>query len=321
MSELPRIKGFKLRQIIYIFVLLICLSGCITVRTIDAENNSNRPEVTSLPGVTDISPTISPSPMMISTEWKLMDIPQPVITPGVWYFLAVTRQSRTITMYLNGRAVSFGDYDPLNLDAPTSLKLGRQDGSPNMYLDGRIDEVEIYNGTALTPQQIFMLYSAGSSGKCKGSSISTCVPPPVGLTGWWPADGNTEDIVSSLNGEFLRDATTRPGKVGEAFALDGEGDYIEVPDDPALNFGIGDFTIDLWVTFDDLSEDQGLVTKWIQEEAQNHLVSYGWALAWIDNRIRFVWEDGITQGGLWIYSPPYSTATPTITPAASSLLH
>jgi Concanavalin A-like lectin/glucanases superfamily len=296
MNVLSRSKGLKLRQSIPIFVLLILLSGCITVRFYDEATNSKLPEITSRPGMTDVSPTITPSPMLISTAWQHLFIFQPVLKTNTWYFIAVTRQERTITMYLDGRAVAFGDFDPLNLDAPIPLLLGRKEGSQVEYFDGRIDEVEIYNGTALTAQQIYGLYSAGSSGKCKSSSASNCIPPPVGLTSWWPADGNTKDIVSSLDGEFLRDATTGPGMVDYAFVFDGTGDYIEVPDDPLLNFGTGDFTIDLWVNFDDLS-DSVLIEKWIQEEAQGHTYSQGWILTKAGKNVWFVMDDGSGQGG------------------------
>jgi hypothetical protein len=313
-----RINGLKLRQSIYIFILLMWLSGCITVRFYDEETNSKLPEVNLALGVTEVSPTISPSPMMISTAWQHLFIFQPVLKTDTWYFIAVTRQGRTITMYLDGRAVAFGDFDPLNLDAPIPLLFGRKEGSQAEYFDGRIDEAEIYNGTALTPQQIYGLYSAGSSGKCKGSSITNCVPPPVGLTGWWPADGNAEDIVSSMDGELLRDATIGPGMVGEAFVLDGEGDYIEVPDDPLLNFGTGDFTIDLWVNFDDLSGSSVLMERWIQEEAQEHTYSQGWILTKAGRNVWFVMDDG-NEGDelIAIEIEEYSTATPTITPTAS----
>jgi len=176
----------KLPQSISIFILLTLLTGCITVRIIDGEVNSDWLELNKLPGATEISPTITLSPMIHSAPSHIIKIPHPALKPDTWYFFAVTRQGRMITLYLDGRAVSFGDFDPLNLDAPISLLFGRREGYQGMYLNGLIDEVEIYNGTALTQVQIFELYSAGNSGKCKGSSSLSCVPPPAGLTGWWP---------------------------------------------------------------------------------------------------------------------------------------
>jgi len=93
-----------------------------------------------------------------------------------------------------------------------------------------------------------------------------CVLPPSGLSGWWPGDGDARDIVSGRNGVFQDDATTGSGLVDLAFKLDGENDFIDVPDSTGLNFGSGDFTVDLWVNFNDPSGEQVLVEKWIQGE-------------------------------------------------------
>jgi len=277
-------------------------------------------EVNWLPGVTEVSPTISPSAIIISTQSNISA--QLEIKPDTWYLIAVTRLDRRVTLYVNGMAVSSGDFYPLSLDVPISLKIGRREGGQGFYFNGRIDELEIYSGTALTPEQISGLYSAGRFGKCKGSFTWPCIPPPVGLTGWWPGNGTTEDIVSFRNGIFKGGATTGTGLVDQAFALDGEDDYIEVPDDPALNFGTGDFTVDLWVSFNNLSGEQVLVEKWIQAEGQGHTFSQGWTMQMIDNQIYFVMDDG--SGGDWLLSGPpqpfstaMSTKTQTTSPAVS----
>jgi hypothetical protein len=91
-----------------------------------------------------------------------------------------------------------------------------------------------------------------------------CLAPPAGMTGWWPGDGNTDDIVGARNAVLRGDADTRPGLVGDAFVLDGDGDFVEVPHDPALNVGTGDFTVDLWAFFNDTAGEQVLAEKWIQ---------------------------------------------------------
>jgi len=118
-----------------------------------------------------------------------------------------------------------------------------------------------------------------------------CVVPPMGLTGWWPADGNAEDIKDRRPGYFMGDATTGPGLVDKAFLLDGDGDYIEVPDDPALNFGAGNFTVDLWVNFSDSSGQQILIEKWID----NYPNSEGWTLIKVENSLYFTWGNGEGQ--------------------------
>jgi hypothetical protein len=76
------------------------------------------------------------------------------------------------------------------------------------------------------------------------------------MTGWWPGDGNTDDIVAGRDAALQANATTGPGRVGQGFLLDGDGDFVDVPHDPALNLGTGDFTIDLWVFFNDTAGEQ-----------------------------------------------------------------
>jgi len=121
-----------------------------------------------------------------------------------------------------------------------------------------------------------------------------CSVPPMRLTGWWPGDGNAEDIIGHRTGIFMGDATTGPGLVDKAFLLDGDGDYIDVPDDPALNFGTGDFTVDVWVNFNELSGEQVLMEKWIQGDP----ISQGWTLTKLENQVLLLaMDDGLV--GEW----------------------
>jgi hypothetical protein len=124
----------------------------------------------------------------------------------------------------------------------------------------------------------------------KGSR--NCLPPPTGMTNWWPGDGNSVDIVGGLDGELIDNATTGPGVVDSAFTLDGDGDFINVADDPALDLGTDDFTVDLWVNFNDTSGEQVLVEKWVQGDG----FVDGWTLTKLDGnvlRLAFEIEDGL----------------------------
>ncbi|MBN1136443.1 MAG: LamG domain-containing protein [Anaerolineae bacterium] len=116
----------------------------------------------------------------------------------------------------------------------------------------------------------------------------SCFPPPKGLTNWWPGDGNTDDIIGWQSAELVNEAGYGAGIVDLAFMLKEDGgmatlsqNFVNVPHDPALNFGTGDFTIDLWVYFNDTEGEQVLVEKWIQGMEINP--SYGWTLTKLDN--------------------------------------
>jgi hypothetical protein len=137
--------------------------------------------------------------------------------------------------------------------------------------------------------QITWIYDSGTDTLSSGfvtwhhpSSIQkACLLPPSGLTGWWPGDGNAEDLIGGRNGIFHGDATTGSGLVDLAFKLDGQDDFIEVPHDSALDVGVTDFTIDLWVNFNDTSGEQVLVEKWIQGDP----FAQGWTMTKLEDDV------------------------------------
>ena len=78
----------------------------------------------------------------------------------------------------------------------------------------------------------------------------SCVAPPAGLVGWWPANGDARDAVAGNNGQLAGDATFAPAAVQQGFKLDGVGDYVEIPDAAALK--PAQVSVEAWVRFDSL---------------------------------------------------------------------
>lgn len=83
-----------------------------------------------------------------------------------------------------------------------------------------------------------------------------CATPPAGMVAWWPLDETSGNVVHSIVGNH--DGITQSGPIGSGgpsvAAAPKVGSALffgqaraEVPDDPALNFGTGDFSIDAWV--------------------------------------------------------------------------
>ena len=91
-----------------------------------------------------------------------------------------------------------------------------------------------------------------------------CVQPPSGMVGWWAGDSSALDISGwSNHGTPQNGALYGPGMVLNGFALDGTNDHVRVNHHPSLNMGIGDFSIDAWVTYDQLSgKESPIVSKW-----------------------------------------------------------
>ena len=125
----------------------------------------------------------------------------------------------------------------------------------------------------------------------KGTTIeffppTLCIAPPFNLISWWPGDGDANDIVDENHGTLQNGATFGAGLVGQAFYLDGVDDFVMVPNNPSLNFGTNDFTVDLWVKFNTLEGEQILIEKYI--ETFDWTTRTGWDLTKLsDNIIRF----------------------------------
>jgi PKD repeat protein len=166
-----------------------------------------------------------------------------VIQVGQFYHVALTYDGSVVKLYVNGNLEGQETANfPLNY-AARPLFIGTT-GEPifDGKLNGTVDEVGIYN-RALSASEIRAIYDAGSAGKCKPQ----CVSPPSGLTAWWPADGNADDIAGGNNGTLRNGATFVPGTVGQAFSFDGVDDYIEIADSPALR--PTSLTIEGWFNF------------------------------------------------------------------------
>jgi O-glycosyl hydrolase len=82
----------------------------------------------------------------------------------------------------------------------------------------------------------------------------SCSSPPAGLVGWWPGDGNANDIAGT-NAAVLAGgaAVGAPGMVGSAFNFDGTNAFVQVPDAPALK--PAHLTLEAWVLFSDLDSE------------------------------------------------------------------
>jgi hypothetical protein len=71
----------------------------------------------------------------------------------------------------------------------------------------------------------------------------------TGPVGWWPGNGSTADIAGTNPGTLINGATYGTGEVGQAFSLNGSGQYVQVPNSSLWHFGTSDFTVALWANF------------------------------------------------------------------------
>lgn len=194
-----------------------------------------------------------------------------MLLDGNWHHVAGTYDGANIILYVDG--VQDGPPVPysggITYLVTNPLQIGaRTYHYPNGYFDGRIDDLEIWS-RPLPQNEIQMIYSAGSAGKCP-TTTAPCVLPPSGLKAWWPLDetsGTTvTDIIGGHNGMTLPGAigafagpgpvssntwplpTFPQGMVGTSLFFYGNR-YIKVPSHTDLEPGAGDFTVDAWVIY------------------------------------------------------------------------
>jgi hypothetical protein len=99
------------------------------------------------------------------------------------------------------------------------------------------------------PVPFLWLFLGFTSASLCGRALhaQTCVSPPSGLVGWWRGEGDATDSAGSNNGTIHGGVTFAAGMVGPAFSLNGVDGWIEIPDDPSLNFSpTSPMSIELW---------------------------------------------------------------------------
>src|SRR3954447_3448719 len=74
---------------------------------------------------------------------------------------------------------------------------------------------------------------------------AACLAPPSGLVGWWPAEGDAKDIAGMNNGVLVGGTTIGPGKVGQAFSLNGTSNSV-TNGIPGLTNILNSYTMEFW---------------------------------------------------------------------------
>jgi hypothetical protein len=106
----------------------------------------------------------------------------------------------------------------------------------------------------------------------------------TGLTGYWPFDGNGNDLSGNgYNLTLYGGVGFAPGLIGQALDLHGNGSqYAARPvSDSAFDFQANDFTIQVWVNFNSHSREQTLLEKFTGSSGP------GWTLTTPGNHYQF----------------------------------
>lgn len=192
------------------------------------------------------------------------------IPANSWTHIAVTRNSGTLTIYINGKADVTGTAGATLGFSTCPLLIGVDadsgcSGTLGGFFHGYIDELKIYN-TALSSSQVQAEFAGGSA--VLGDSFDSNDFLNEGLAGYWPFD-TTNDISqsgidNSGNGTTLTNNSSTAystGKFGLAIEPDGTADYMEAADNATLSI-TGSLTLSAWINNDDTTGSQNIIGKW-----------------------------------------------------------
>lgn len=148
-------------------------------------------------------------------------------------------------------------------------------------------------------------------------TVRACVPPAQGLVSWWPGEGNANDVVGGNGGTLQGGVTFAPGKVGQAFLLNGFDGAVDAGNAPNLRVSSGDFTVEAWVFFNALSDPLGANSgpagdmSIVDKMSASGVNTDGWRLLkQSDNRFWFCLGGGST--GNRCFDPAYTVFSTTV---------
>ena len=198
--------------------------------------------------------------------------PSVSLSKNIWYHCAVVRNSNTVTIYLNGTSIGSTSWTvsvvPFGEIRIAALQLGVAPKYYN-YFNGYITNLRVVKGQAvytsdftpstspLTTTSQGVTSSNVSLLTCQNSTFTDNSPVSSTVT----AAGNT--VVSSSN----------PFPLYSNF-FDGTGDYLTVPNNAALLFGSGDFTVEAWCNIAAMGAERWIAGLWSYVTSANQ----SWAL-------------------------------------------
>ncbi len=239
--------------------------------------------------------------IMIGGVYQALN-PANILTPNVWQHVAATYDGAFMRIYVGGVEVANKPQTGAIDLVAAPLVIGRNVVS-NVGFQGGIDEIGLYN-RALSAAEIGSIYNAGLAGKYK---VQATVP--ANIAAWYPADGNTNDLQAANSATLQGGATYVPGKVGQAFALNGTTAYVAAPN-TAANDPTGTGTgasMEAWVYFNQRPSDAGHQMYIISKSGGNPNDGFDIHVD-ADNYFKFVWQGSYTgfanfqvQAGVWYH--------------------
>lgn len=153
-----------------------------------------------------------------------------------WYHIMVTRSGGTGRVFINGTLVSTSSDSPNYGSTSWAIGAAGQDTQP---YSGYMSNVRVIKGTALqtssfTKPTTPLSVVSGTSIFVKGENASIY-------------DSSRNNVIQTQGNASLSTSVKKYGSASIYF--DGNGDWLKIPNNHALNFTTGNFTIEFWVYY------------------------------------------------------------------------
>ena len=158
--------------------------------------------------------------------------------------------------------------------APPLTYQWRKDGTE---VGGKTDATLLFTRVQLSDAAGYDVVVANAYGATTSQvavlRVDSCANAPDGLVAWWSGDGHALDLgANHNNGKLVGEAGYGSGKVGPAFAFDGNG-FVSIPDSPSLQLPDAPFSIALWFQTDDPTRNQVLLSKGLADANEEYTLN------------------------------------------------
>ena len=184
-----------------------------------------------------------------------------ILNDGQWHHVALVRSSGVYTLYVEG--VSTTTASIATSFTATRFQIGADDdGSANAFYGGYISNLRIVSGTALYTSA-FTPPTAPLTA-ISGTELLTCQSN-------YFVDNSTNALAFTIAGTpevtpfspFLTDTSITLAANGGSAYFDGTSSYLSIADDPSLEVGSNDFTLECWLYNTGSSyNNAGIAGKW-----------------------------------------------------------
>jgi len=199
-----------------------------------------------------------------------VQIASAAITANSWVHIAVSRSSSSTKLFINGTQAG-STYSDSNNYGQSSAFIGRGSVTTTLYVNGYLSNVRLVKGTAV--------YTANFTPPTAPVTNITNTSLLLNMANAGIYDAAAQNDVTTV-GDAQASTTITAQWPPTSMKFDGTGDWLTAIDNPQLQLGTGDFTIEGWFYLTANGAAYGIVSK--------GAASTGWSVnVTSGNRIQF----------------------------------